>query len=314
MTTQYTVTSHDGPFTIDSDTLDISNTALALPGRDWSGWGEFYSNNFMHLLENFAIGEPAIKRTGQLWYDVSSKTLKVWNKTDNAWSSTSKLSTAININITGDVTGSGTYNGTTNTSIAVSLPDILPAGTYDLSRFYTSPAIRVDSKGRITSISNSGGDGVGPANYVESYTVLANSKDDTSGLPNVQHSGNIFLRGGDIISALGYTPTNNGLTSINYFDIITALGFTPVSNSAALLLSGGTMAGDISMGNTRRILNLPSPLSTTSTEAAPVNYVTDELKKKTQRVFNNTGETTYNVTVSSSPPTGGNDGDVWYRY
>ena len=53
----YTITSYDGNFTIAADTLDgpgnplsNANTSLNLPGKDWSGWGEFYENNFVNLL------------------------------------------------------------------------------------------------------------------------------------------------------------------------------------------------------------------------------------------------------------------------
>ncbi len=295
MTTHYTITSYDGNFTINSDTLDTSNTALTLPGKDWSGWGEPYSNNFTHLLENFAIGEPSVKRTGQLWYDANTKTLKVWNKTDNNWAAVSKLSSPISINITGDVSGSGQFDGSVNTNISVSLATqggVTPGQ-------YNTPSIVVNSKGIITSITNTGGDGVGPAEYVHTFN---------------NRSGNVTLTSLDVTTALGYTPTNGGLTTLTAGNIATALGYTPANDAAVLHLAGGTMSGNIDMSGSRRILNLPSPTSTVSTEAARVVDVFNAVGTKTQRVFNGTGETSYNVTVSPNPPSGGNDGDVWYRY
>jgi len=305
MPTHYTITSYDGNFTIDFDTLDTSNTALTLPGKDWSGWGEAYSNNFTHLLENFAVGEPLIKRTGQLWYDTSSKTLKVWNKNDNNWTATSKLTTPVNINFTGDVSGSGSYDGITETNITLEIPIVLTGSSgskiNEPNTLYTTPAIVVDSKGRITSISNSGGDGVGPAEYVHTF----NSR-----------PGNVTLTALDVTTALGFTPApvSSEPITITSSQVRDALGFTPANDALVLHLSGGTMSGNIDMSGTSRISNLPPPISTVSTEAARVVDVVAAVNTKTQRVFNGAGESSYNVTVSSSPPSGGNDGDVWYRY
>jgi hypothetical protein len=55
-------------------------------GRDYAGYGEFLNENFVYLLENFAgDNEPANAINGQLWYDSSIKTLKVYDSGLAAW-------------------------------------------------------------------------------------------------------------------------------------------------------------------------------------------------------------------------------------
>jgi hypothetical protein len=55
-------------------------------GRDYAGYGEFLNENFVYLLENFAANvAPAHQITGQLWYDTSVKTLKVYDSGLAAW-------------------------------------------------------------------------------------------------------------------------------------------------------------------------------------------------------------------------------------
>ncbi len=309
----YTITSFDGNFTIDALTIDTANTALALPGKDYSGWGQPYSNNFAHLLENFAVGEPDKKRTGQLWYDTTAKRLKIWDSRDGgAWSlignnqadTAERLANARTISVTGDAAGSASFDGSANATINVALTPILGN-----PGFFSSPAFTVDATGRITSIDNTGGDGVGPAQYVTMFNG---------------RSANVALTYADVVNALGYVPVANaGITNLTQNAIITALGFTPVNKA------GDTMTGQLDMnynpishagnvtayGNLRmgtggtqfdaagnRLQNVGSPSA--STDAATKGYVDSKVG----------GGGGGNVTVSSNPPSGGSSGDVWYRY
>jgi hypothetical protein len=74
---------------VDDGTADISSASIALVGKNFSGYGQYLNENFVHLTENFA-GEtaPANQLVGQLWYDVTNSELKVWNSTQ--WIAASK--------------------------------------------------------------------------------------------------------------------------------------------------------------------------------------------------------------------------------
>jgi len=67
-------------------TLNTIATSLTLVGRDYAGYGAFLNENFVYLLENFASdAEPEHAINGQLWYDTSVKTLKVYDSSNDSW-------------------------------------------------------------------------------------------------------------------------------------------------------------------------------------------------------------------------------------
>jgi hypothetical protein len=84
----YSITTTSGApvATVQDATINTTSTALTLIGRDYAGYGAFLNENFIHLLENFAANTaPSQKLTGQIWYDTSVNTLKVWNTGINSW-------------------------------------------------------------------------------------------------------------------------------------------------------------------------------------------------------------------------------------
>ena len=60
---------------------DETSKALVLVGKNYSGYGEFIGENFVHMLENSAQDAPfeGVALTGQLWFDTSVGTLKVYD-------------------------------------------------------------------------------------------------------------------------------------------------------------------------------------------------------------------------------------------
>lgn len=84
----YSITTYSGTSiaTVQDATINTTSTALTLIGRDYAGYGAFLNENFVYLLENFAGNTaPNQKLTGQIWYDTSVNTLKVWNLSANLW-------------------------------------------------------------------------------------------------------------------------------------------------------------------------------------------------------------------------------------
>ena len=60
--------------------LDTTSSDLTLIGRNYTGFGEFFNENLIKLLENFAgTATPGTPLTGQLWYDTSEARLKVYD-------------------------------------------------------------------------------------------------------------------------------------------------------------------------------------------------------------------------------------------
>lgn len=78
----YKINKTDGVLLIDlvDGRIDTDTTNLTLIGRNFSGYGELFNENFIKLLENFAaVSPPSKPLLGQLWYDASDGRLKLWN-------------------------------------------------------------------------------------------------------------------------------------------------------------------------------------------------------------------------------------------
>lgn len=68
--------------TVDDQTLNTTSTDLRFVGRNYSGYGEVENENLLHLLENFANSSaPPRAIAGQIWFDTSTKKLKVYDGT-----------------------------------------------------------------------------------------------------------------------------------------------------------------------------------------------------------------------------------------
>lgn len=78
----YSINKSNGDLlvTLEDGTADLNSTSLALIGRNFAGYGEYFNENFVKLLENFSRStQPANPLTGQLWYDSTNKILKVYD-------------------------------------------------------------------------------------------------------------------------------------------------------------------------------------------------------------------------------------------
>lgn len=60
--------------------IDTNSTNLVLIGRNYTGYGEYFNENFIKLLENFSnTAAPSNPLTGQLWWDSTEQRLKVYD-------------------------------------------------------------------------------------------------------------------------------------------------------------------------------------------------------------------------------------------
>lgn len=60
--------------------IDTESTNLTLVGRNFTGYGEAFNENFIKLLENFAnTAAPSNPLTGQLWWNTSAQRLQVYD-------------------------------------------------------------------------------------------------------------------------------------------------------------------------------------------------------------------------------------------
>ena len=79
----YTDSVNKGNITVEDNTIN-AETTISLPGRFTTAYGQAISENFLHLLENFANStEPPRPVEGQLWYDTTTGVdqLKIYDGT-----------------------------------------------------------------------------------------------------------------------------------------------------------------------------------------------------------------------------------------
>ncbi len=80
----YKLNKTNGSLLVDliDGTIDINSTSLTLVGRNYTGYGEAFNENFIKLLENFSnSNSPSNPILGQLWWDTSEARLKVYEGT-----------------------------------------------------------------------------------------------------------------------------------------------------------------------------------------------------------------------------------------
>lgn len=125
----YTVNKTDGTIlaTVADGTIDTT-TDLTLIGKNYAGYGEFFNENLIKLLENFAnTSAPSSPIAGQMWWDKTNNLLKVYTGTafKTVSSSTASASTPSG-SVTGDLWWDTTngqlkvYNGSSFTTIGPS--------------------------------------------------------------------------------------------------------------------------------------------------------------------------------------------------
>jgi hypothetical protein len=79
MSYQINLTNGNLLTTIADGTINSISTPLKLIGKNYSGYGEFFNTDLVHLLENFRNSSPPSNPLpGQLWYNTDGN-LNVWN-------------------------------------------------------------------------------------------------------------------------------------------------------------------------------------------------------------------------------------------
>lgn len=113
----YTLTYSGGNIVINDGTLNITNTSLAIPGRNYAGYGRPVDQNLVSMLEHFAsnTGGPPNPIKGQVWFDSTTSLLKcnVSNTSTPSWTTVAFSSPTSNVVFGSVTTGNITTGGPT---------------------------------------------------------------------------------------------------------------------------------------------------------------------------------------------------------
>lgn len=378
----FTINLTDGSIfaTIPDGTIN-TNSSMTLIGKNYTGYGEFLDENFIHLLENgsnttpptapltgqlwwdknnsllkvyngstfktisaatASASAPASNVIGDLWYDTSNQQLKVWTGAtwlligpsftagtgitgaiadtvvDNTLVSHVVVKLYVNNSVVGIISKDAAF--TPQTSI-IGFSQVLPGITLAsvigsqlplfqgtatnaqaLSNLSASSFMRTDTNtytnGTLSVLSNSG------------LTVGANSdfKVGINGInatvQNQTLNGNLNFR-----VNVGGTPTTVATMDSNGLSLATALAAT---SGGTGLTTPGTFGNILTSNGTSWVSSaLPTLVTslTGTTNAIVVSSPTGAITLSLSSSSNGYGVRT----VSSSAPTGGSDGDVWYK-
>lgn len=176
-----TINKTDGSIlTVIADGTVDNSTNLILIGKNYAGYGDFLNENFVHLLENAASSTaPATPLVGQLWWDKSQNSLKVWTGTlFKVISSSTSQDTAPASPVIGDLWWD-TFNGQLNVYNGTGWTLIGPAFTAAIG---TSGTI-VDS-----IIDENGDSHIAIKIFIEEILVAVISKDSEYAVNEVSES------------------------------------------------------------------------------------------------------------------------------
>jgi hypothetical protein len=247
----YTIVKSDGQVltTIADGTINTSATSLALPGRNYAGYGQSLDTNFVHVLENFADGTPPSNPIrGQLWYNTNANTLYVC-PTDGAsassWlalSSTASGGTTTfgNVSISGNLTISGDLATTGNISGA---NGTFTNFTITANATIANAAVTTGNIGTVNTANITTGANTTAGSLTGNWTlngqiVSGNSK------PNAIYTDNYYYANGAAFTPAGtytnanvaaYLPTYNGGVLASY---IQTANITTGGNTTAGTLTG----------------------------------------------------------------------------
>lgn len=256
----YTIIKSNGQVltTIADGTINTSASSLALPGRNYAGYGQYVDTNFVHAIENFAnVSPPQNPLQGQLWYNTNSGTLNLCpaDGTTNAaaWltlatTSSGGTTTFGALTVTGNIQANNVNvtNGITGDTITVRLATVTVSATV-ASANITTANIGTTRTANITSGSQSTNatltgvwtaNGSGTANSISgtSMWITGGNLVISGGSPSLGiRTDNYYYANGTPISFAG-TYTNG-----NVFDYLT--GANSVTRfSGAITVSSATTA------------------------------------------------------------------------
>ena len=246
----YTIVKSNGQVltTIPDGTINTSSTSLALPGRNYAGYGQYVDTNFVWLTQNFAnTSPPPNPLAGQLWYNTNANLLYVCpadgTANANAWLALTTTSSG-GATVFGAVTVIGNIssnnanvtNGITSDTITVRLATV--TSNANISTATISTGIISTLNTAVITTGNVANAGTLTGSWTLSGNIIAGNSKPTS-----IYTDNYYYANGASFNPAG--TYNNG----NVFDYLT--GSNSVTRfTNAISVSSVTTSNITTGGNT----------------------------------------------------------------
>ena len=238
----YTIVKSNGQVltTIADGTINTNSTSLALPGRNYAGYGSYLDTNFVHALENFAnASPPSNPLQGQLWYNTNASTLCVCpadgTTTASSWitlaqSGSGGTTTFGTVNVTGTLTAGNLSTSGNVTGLNGVFTNISASGNANIATGNITTANIGTTNTQLISTGANATNGIIQGTWTLNGGGTANSVAGTS----------LLIQNGNL--QIGYTGGTLGIRTDNYYYANgTVVSFAGTYNNANVFdyLTGG---------------------------------------------------------------------------
>lgn len=213
----YTIVKSNGQVltTIADGTINTTSTSLALPGRNYAGYGSYLDTNFVHAVENFAnASPPSNPLQGQLWYNTNANTLCVCpadgTSNANSWitlaqSGSGGTTTFGTVNVTGTLTAGNLSTSGNVTGLNGVFTNISASGNANIATGNITTANIGTTNTQFIST------GANATNGIIQGTWTLNG----GGTANTVAGTSLLIQNGNL--QIGYTGGTLGIRTDNYY-------------------------------------------------------------------------------------------------
>lgn len=256
----YTIVKSNGQVltTIPDGTINTSSTSLALPGRNYAGYGQYLDTNMVWLTENFAnTSPPPYPLQGQLWYNTNANTLYVCpadgTSNANAWlalttTSSGGTTTFGAVTVTGNITSNNltVLNGIVGDTITVRLATVTANATIANAIITTGNVSTLN-----TAVITTGGSGT--AGTLTGNWTLSGNINSGNSKPTSIYTDNYYYANGSPFNPSGTYNNGNvydyltGSNSVTRFSGTLGNASSPISSitTANITTGANTTAGQL---------------------------------------------------------------------
>lgn len=261
----YSVTTTDGltPISVSDSTVDSSQLSLALIGRNATNYGEPMVRNFVRHLENFSNSTPPTPTTtleGQLWWNKTEKTLRVYDGA--TWGRSTGIPVS-STEITGNLVGGTGYFNTVTQELK------MYNGTEFKNALVPGGTVTAAYAGNVTASGNASNYGTkvetlflkssGPAPSIKPVLAMKYVSDGTAGgagvgSPDANHeSANTTIMAifssHDTFSIDATSDYYDELSNVNSFGASITQGFTLRNDYTATVVAQALLANVANVAN-----------------------------------------------------------------